>query len=238
LPSSLDRPAGLVQRSSTSFCHKAGRLSESTARLPAGGPGSIPSRPTLRTQAISSAYRIRFAATMALSEQSSTMLQSSWSKRFQRQPWTNGIAQWPRMCGRHMFSSLNCTRRLAPAVGPSSTLHRFTRWPHRPGWRHTSPARERWCRLHAQWPWSFAPFGIRANAVLPGAIDTPMLAAGLKRSRSTSRVLASRHPLGRLGKPQDVAEAVGFLADSSRSGFITGQTLIVDGGATARLNTE
>jgi NAD(P)-dependent dehydrogenase (short-subunit alcohol dehydrogenase family) len=84
----------------------------------------------------------------------------------------------------------------------------------------------------------FASWGIRVNAVLPGAIDTPMLAEGLKRSRSTLKSLAARHPLGRVGIPQDVAEAIYFLADADRSSFITGQTLTVDGGATARLSTE
>jgi NAD(P)-dependent dehydrogenase (short-subunit alcohol dehydrogenase family) len=84
----------------------------------------------------------------------------------------------------------------------------------------------------------FAPAQIRVNAVLPGAIETPMLAAGLKRSKSTLKALASRHPLGRVGTPGDIAQAVFFLADRYRSGFITGQTLTVDGGATARLSTE
>lgn len=84
----------------------------------------------------------------------------------------------------------------------------------------------------------FAPAKIRVNAVLPGAIETPMLAAGLKRSKTTLKAFASRHPLGRVGVPRDIAEAVFFLADGSRSGFITGQTLTVDGGATARLSTE
>ena len=91
----------------------------------------------------------------------------------------------------------------------------------------------------------FASDGMRVNAVLPGAIDTLMLADGLKRSNlsqgSPSRALealAARHPLGRVGKPEDVAEAIYFLADAIRASFITGQTLIVDGGATARLSTE
>jgi glucose 1-dehydrogenase len=84
----------------------------------------------------------------------------------------------------------------------------------------------------------FAASTIRVNAVLPGAIDTPMLAAGLKRSKLTLKSFAARHPLGRVGSTGDVAEAVYFFADPSRSGFITGQTLTVDGGATARLSTE
>ena len=83
-----------------------------------------------------------------------------------------------------------------------------------------------------------APHGVRVNAVLPGAIDTPMLRDGLKRSKSSLQSFAARHPLGRIGAPKEVAEAILFLADNPRSSFITGQTLIVDGGATARLSTE
>jgi NAD(P)-dependent dehydrogenase (short-subunit alcohol dehydrogenase family) len=84
----------------------------------------------------------------------------------------------------------------------------------------------------------FAADGVRVNAVLPGAIETSMLKEGLKRSQSSLETLAARHPLQRIGRPEDVAEAIFFLADGSRSSFITGQTLIVDGGATARLSTE
>jgi NAD(P)-dependent dehydrogenase (short-subunit alcohol dehydrogenase family) len=93
----------------------------------------------------------------------------------------------------------------------------------------------------------FAADGIRVNAVLPGAVDTPMLAAGMKRSHlsissppglSSLEALAARHPLGRLGRPSDVAQAIYFLADNESSSFVTGQTLVVDGGAYARLSTE
>jgi NAD(P)-dependent dehydrogenase (short-subunit alcohol dehydrogenase family) len=80
--------------------------------------------------------------------------------------------------------------------------------------------------------------GVRVNAVLPGAIETSMLKEGLKRSQSSLETLAARHPLRRIGRPDDVAQAIFFLADGTRSSFITGQTLIVDGGATARLSTE
>jgi NAD(P)-dependent dehydrogenase (short-subunit alcohol dehydrogenase family) len=80
--------------------------------------------------------------------------------------------------------------------------------------------------------------GIRVNAVLPGAIDTEALREGLTRSEDAEELLLSRTPLGRIGSPQEVAEAILFLADGSRSSFVTGQTLVVDGGALARLSTE
>jgi NAD(P)-dependent dehydrogenase (short-subunit alcohol dehydrogenase family) len=85
---------------------------------------------------------------------------------------------------------------------------------------------------------------IRVNAVLPGAIDTPMLQAGLRRSSLpggdsvATEALAGRTPLRRVGRADEVAEAILFLADGHRSSFITGQTLIVDGGAIAHLSTE
>lgn len=82
---------------------------------------------------------------------------------------------------------------------------------------------------------------VRVNAVVPGAIDTPMLRQNRQGSREESAgldALVERHPLGRLGRPQDVAEAILFLCDSERSSFITGQSLVIDGGAYARLSTD
>lgn len=91
----------------------------------------------------------------------------------------------------------------------------------------------------------FADDGIRVNAVLPGAIDTPMLRAGLKRDQIEEVALdeqmaefGERHPLRRIGQPTEIAQAILFLADAESSSFMTGQTMIIDGGATARLSTE
>ena len=91
----------------------------------------------------------------------------------------------------------------------------------------------------------FAADNIRVNAILPGAVDTPMLRAGLGRGHAGSgdmqeRLdnLARRTVNGRVGTPAEIANAIYFLADSEQSSFMTGQAMIVDGGATARLSTE
>lgn len=86
---------------------------------------------------------------------------------------------------------------------------------------------------------------IRVNAVLPGAIDTNLLRTGLSRDHLATGSMGSRlkefgekHSLGRVGKPEEIGEAILFLSDPARSGYMTGQTMIIDGGATARLSTE
>jgi NAD(P)-dependent dehydrogenase (short-subunit alcohol dehydrogenase family) len=91
----------------------------------------------------------------------------------------------------------------------------------------------------------FAPDNIRVNAILPGAVDTPMLRAGLGRGhvgggdvQERLDNLARRTVSGKVGKPEEIAHAIYFLADNEQSSFMTGQALVVDGGATARLSTE
>jgi NAD(P)-dependent dehydrogenase (short-subunit alcohol dehydrogenase family) len=86
---------------------------------------------------------------------------------------------------------------------------------------------------------------IRVNAVIPGAIDTQMLMDGMKRDISSETsldekydVFSKKHPLARIGRADEVAKVVSFLLDGDQSSFMTGQSIVVDGGALARLSTE
>lgn len=89
-----------------------------------------------------------------------------------------------------------------------------------------------------------APRGIRVNAVMPGATDSAMLRSGLAKRFPDNHLqdliagLSGRHPIGRIARPDEIASAVAFLAAEDQSGFINGETLVVDGGALAQLSTE
>jgi len=77
--------------------------------------------------------------------------------------------------------------------------------------------------------------GIRVNALMPGVIDTPMPARSLLRQPDPEAAKAfwsKRHPMGRIGQPEEVARAALFLACEDSS-FVTGTLLFVDGGWTA-----
>jgi NAD(P)-dependent dehydrogenase (short-subunit alcohol dehydrogenase family) len=69
----------------------------------------------------------------------------------------------------------------------------------------------------------------RVNSISPGWIDTSAYHSG-STPYQHSKEDKAQHPAGRVGKPEDIAEMVLFLCDNDRSGFITGENIIIDGG--------
>src|SRR5438093_11533139 len=79
----------------------------------------------------------------------------------------------------------------------------------------------------------YATSGIRVNAVCPGYIHTPLIEEALTSNPALEAQIVARHPVGRMGKPEEIAEAVVWLCSDAAS-FVTGHTMTVDGGYVAQ----
>jgi len=107
----------------------------------------------------------------------------------------------------------------------------------RPDQTHYAAAKAGLISLTASAALTFAPYGVRVNAVCPGIVDTPLTRqihldrghlAGISQEESLAHKV-SQIPLGRIETPEDVAGVVAFLV-SPDGAYITGQTIVVDGG--------
>lgn len=144
-------------------------------------------------------------------------------------------AEWGSLIDIHLSGTFRCARSSCDAlaasrgafVGVSSVAGRLGMH-QRASYCAAKAGIEGLVRsLAVEW----AQLGIRVNAVAPGYIETELVTTALKAGAVTRSELERRTPLGRLGRPEEAAAAIGFLA-SSASSYITGATLAVDGGFT------
>ncbi len=148
-------------------------------------------------------------------------------------------AAWQRMLDVHLGGTLRTCRAAHSLLKASrgvvvnfSSLAAHLGRPKRGAYAAAKGGIESLTRtLAVEW----APDGIRVNGIAPGIINTPMVQNNISSGRSDAASLLRGVPLGRFGEPAEIAEVVAFLL-SSAAGYITGQTLIVDGGATINGN--
>jgi len=157
-------------------------------------------------------------------------------------------AEWDLVINTNLRSAFQCTRAAHPLLAAAkgaivnvSSVHAITTSINVAAYAISKAALGGLTRTTAV---EFAADGVRCNAVLPGAIDTAMLRAGLNRRPHPDGVegnmanLADRTPLGFVALPNQIAPTIVHLADNAQSPYTTGQLIVVDGGASISLSTE
>jgi NAD(P)-dependent dehydrogenase (short-subunit alcohol dehydrogenase family) len=143
-------------------------------------------------------------------------------------------AQWDRMLGIHLKGTFNCVKAVAPDLTAAgwgrivciSSVAGLTGGG--PGLSHYAAAKGGIVAFARALSQELGRHGVTVNVVAPGMVDTPMIAAAGVAEELYEDVVR-RTPVGRLGKPADIAAACVYLA-SDDAGFVTGQVLSPNGG--------
>jgi NAD(P)-dependent dehydrogenase (short-subunit alcohol dehydrogenase family) len=144
-------------------------------------------------------------------------------------------AQWHRLIAVNLTSVFRGCKHVLPAMiaqGGGSIVNMASAQGHvgLDGWTAYAGAKGAVMAMTRQMAVEFGPMGVRVNSISPGTIATPMnqkIVAEL--GDAVARAWVKMHPVGRIGRPEEVAEAAVYLA-SDAAGFTTGVDLRVDGG--------
>lgn len=146
------------------------------------------------------------------------------------------LSEWDRVLGINLTGSWVTAHVALPALvksrGAIVNISSVMGFSARSGTGAYAPSKAGVLGLTRVLALEYAPAGVRVNAICPGYVDTPLVAKRLSASPDGDAERASleaRHPLGRLGRPEEIADAVVWVASDSAS-FVTGASIPVDGG--------
>ena len=137
---------------------------------------------------------------------------------------TSGVFFCSRVAGKRMLA------RGRGSIINISSINATEAFPQRLAYCAAKAAVESMTRVLAiEW----ADRGVRVNAIAPGVIRTEMVQRAIAEGHVTEELYTQRTPLRRLGSPAEIARAALYLADGGEASFVTGTTIVVDGGWTA-----
>jgi len=206
-------------------CHRSARQARQLAEA---NPGRIAG--VLQADLANAEARARLAAQLA--EHPLDLLVNS-AASYEKGAFTDrSDADLRRVLELNLVAPLSLTRALAPALGPEGAVVNIVDLGARHPWvGYLDHCVAKAALQHATVALAAELAPLRVNAVAPGTVAWPQDDRAPPDSEARARLLA-KIPRGRLGSPEDVADAVCFLA---RSPHISGHTLVVDGGSTAAL---
>jgi NAD(P)-dependent dehydrogenase (short-subunit alcohol dehydrogenase family) len=137
---------------------------------------------------------------------------------------TSGVFFCSRVAGKRMLA------RGRGSIINISSINATEAFPQRLAYCAAKAAVESMTRVLAiEW----ADRGVRVNAIAPGVIRTEMVQRAIAEGHVTEELYTQRTPLRTLGSPAEIARAALYLADGGEASFVTGTTIVVDGGWTA-----